>query len=90
MNLLPAVAMLLQDSEVRRTFMRTLEKQGLKFKMGTKVSKGEVVGSKVHLTLEPAKGGAAEKMEADTVLVSIGQLEDDYIPFLAAQRCIAK
>lgn len=62
-----------QDSEVRRTFMRTLEKQGIKFKMGTKVSKGEVVNGKVHLTTEPSKGGAPEKIEADAVLVSIGE-----------------
>ena len=62
-----------QDSEVRRTFMRTLEKQGIKFKMGTKVSKGEVVNGKVHLTTEPSKGGASEKIEADAVLVSIGE-----------------
>lgn len=54
--------------------MRSLEKQGLKFKMGTKVTKGEVVGDKVLLTTEPSKGGAAEKMEAESVLVSIGEL----------------
>ncbi|KAG2450940.1 hypothetical protein HYH02_004213 [Chlamydomonas schloesseri] len=67
-NIVPSM-----DGEVRRTFMRTLEKQGLKFKMGTKVTKGEVVGGRVHLTLEPAKGGAAEKMECDVCLVSIGR-----------------
>eukprot|EP00798_Chlamydomonas_sp_ICE-L_P030675 gene30675-35696_t len=61
------------DSEVRRTFMRTLEKQGLKFKMQTKVTKGEVVDGVVHLTTEPSKGGEASKMEADVVLVSIGR-----------------
>jgi dihydrolipoamide dehydrogenase len=32
------------DSEVRRSFQRVLEKQGMKFKMGTKVTKGEVTG----------------------------------------------
>ena len=62
-----------QDSEVRRSFMRTLEKQGMTFKMGTKVSKGEIVGGKVQLTTEPSKGGAPEKIEADAVLVSIGE-----------------
>ncbi|MEW5306946.1 MAG: hypothetical protein WDW36_009374 [Sanguina aurantia] len=60
------------DAEVRRAFHRVLEKQGLKFKMATKVTKGEVVGDKVQLTLEPAKGGASEVMEADVALVSIG------------------
>ena len=61
------------DSEVRRTFMRTLEKQGLKFKMQTKVTKGEVVGNKVKLTTEASKGGSPEVIEADAVLVSIGE-----------------
>lgn len=36
------------------------------------VTKGEVVNGKAVLTVEPSKGGAAEKMEADAVLVSIG------------------
>ncbi|KXZ48195.1 hypothetical protein GPECTOR_29g102 [Gonium pectorale] len=61
------------DSEVRRTFHRTLEKQGLKFKMGTKVTKGEVVNGRVQLTLEPAKGGPSEKLETDVCLVAIGR-----------------
>ncbi|GFR45754.1 hypothetical protein Agub_g7169 [Astrephomene gubernaculifera] len=61
------------DAEVRRAFHRSLEKQGLKFKMATKVTKGEVVDGRVKLTLEPAKGGAAESMECDVCLVSIGR-----------------
>ncbi len=36
------------------------------------VTKGEVVGGKAELTVEPSKGGAAEKLQADVVLVSIG------------------
>lgn len=61
------------DSEVRRAFLRVLEKQGLKFKMTTKVTKGEVKGDSVVLTTEPSKGGDATSMEAETVLVSIGR-----------------
>lgn len=37
------------------------------------MTKGEVVGDKVILTIEPAKGGASEIMEADVALVSIGE-----------------
>ena len=62
--------------------MRTLEKQGLSFKMGTKVSMGEVVGGKVVLTTEPSKGGAADKIEADAVLVSIGEYAGGKAPWL--------
>eukprot|EP00199_Chlamydomonas_sp_CCMP681_P000613 CAMPEP_0119107506 /NCGR_PEP_ID=MMETSP1180-20130426/10608_1 /TAXON_ID=3052 ORGANISM="Chlamydomonas cf sp, Strain CCMP681" /NCGR_SAMPLE_ID=MMETSP1180 /ASSEMBLY_ACC=CAM_ASM_000741 /LENGTH=501 /DNA_ID=CAMNT_0007093007 /DNA_START=22 /DNA_END=1527 /DNA_ORIENTATION=+ len=61
------------DGEIRRSFVRSLEKQGLKFRTGTKVTKGEVVGDKAVITLEPSKGGPAEQMEADVVLVSIGR-----------------
>lgn len=61
------------DAELRKAFQRSLEKQGLKFKLGTKVTKGEVKGDKVILTMEPAKGGAPETLECDVCLVSIGR-----------------
>ena len=57
----------------RRVFQRALTKQGFKFKLGTKVSGAEVTDSGVKLTLEPAKGGPAETLEADIVLVSTGR-----------------
>ena len=54
-------------------FQRTLTKQGLKFKLATKVVKGDLVdGGGVKLTLEPSKGGDQEHLEADIVLVSAG------------------
>lgn len=61
------------DSEVRRNFHRSLEKQGIKFKLGVKVTKGEVKGDKVLLTMEPSKGGPSEVIECDVCLVSIGR-----------------
>ena len=61
-----------QDGELRKMFQRTLTKQGLKFKLSTKVISGEVTDSGVKLTLEPSKGGDQEHMEADVVLVSAG------------------
>src|SRR5205823_6192028 len=42
-------------------------------KLSTKVTKAERKGKTVTLTVEPAKGGAAETIEADVVLVSIGR-----------------
>src|SRR3546814_5213357 len=42
-------------------------------KLSTKVTAGTVKGKKATLTVEPAAGGAAEKIEADVVLVSIGR-----------------
>ncbi|SJZ80155.1 dihydrolipoamide dehydrogenase [Enhydrobacter aerosaccus] len=61
------------DDEVTKHFQRALAKQGLKFKLGSKVTKAETTASGVTLTIEPAKGGAAETLEADVVLVSIGR-----------------
>lgn len=61
------------DSEVRRSFQRTLEKQGFTFKLGTKVTGADTSGSTIKLTVEPSKGGAAETIETDVVLVSTGR-----------------
>ncbi len=61
-----------QDSEIRRNFQRTLQKQGFTFKLNTKVVSAKVEGDKVVLVTEPAKGGAQDTMEADVVLVSAG------------------
>lgn len=67
-NIVPSM-----DAEVRKLFQRSLQKQGMKFKLGTKVNSAKVVGGAVQLALEPAKGGAAETMDAEVVLVSAGR-----------------
>ncbi|HVO15329.1 MAG TPA: dihydrolipoyl dehydrogenase [Alphaproteobacteria bacterium] len=61
------------DGEIGRLLQRVLAKQGLEFKLGTKVTSAKPGPGGVSLTLEPAKGGAAETMSADVVLVSIGR-----------------
>lgn len=61
------------DTEVATAFQRTLTKQGMAFKLGTKVTAAKSTGKGVELTLEPAQGGAAEKLSADIVLVAIGR-----------------
>ncbi len=61
------------DDEITKHFQRALAKQGLKFKLGSKVTKAEIGASGVTLTVEPAKGGTAETLEADVVLVAIGR-----------------
>ena len=63
------------DNEVARQFQRILEKQGFKFKLGskvTKVEKGMLSGQKV--SIEPAAGGKPEQVDADVVLVAIGRV----------------
>ena len=61
------------DLEIARTFKRTLEGQGIEFKLGHKVTKAEAAGDHVHLSIEPAAGGDATEMTADVVLVAIGR-----------------
>jgi dihydrolipoamide dehydrogenase len=61
------------DDEVTKQLQRSLTKQGMTFKLGSKVTKADASGAGVVLTVEPAKGGAAETVEADVVLVCIGR-----------------
>jgi dihydrolipoamide dehydrogenase len=61
------------DGEVRKEANKIFKKQGIEFKLGTKVTGVAVKGGKATLTLEPAKGGASETLDADCVLVSIGR-----------------
>jgi dihydrolipoamide dehydrogenase len=61
------------DGEVGKLFERILGKQGLKFRLNTKVTGATTTESGVALTVEPAKGGEAETLHADVVLVSIGR-----------------
>ncbi len=62
------------DGEVAKTLQRVLEKQGLAFRLGTKVVKADTKGKSVKLTLEPAEGGKSETLECDVVLVAVGRV----------------
>jgi dihydrolipoamide dehydrogenase len=61
------------DTEIASAFQRILRKQGVKFHLGTKVTSATPDDAGVSLTMEPVKGGAADTMRADIVLVSIGR-----------------
>ena len=61
------------DSEVGKQFQRLLEKQGMKFKLGSKVVGVEKKGDAYAVAVEPANGGARETFEADVILVAIGR-----------------
>src|SRR5256885_3876705 len=62
------------DGEIAKQFQRMLEKQGFAFKLGAKVTGVDTSGKTLSATVEPAAGGAAEKLEADVVLVCIGRV----------------
>ncbi|MEE9103151.1 MULTISPECIES: dihydrolipoyl dehydrogenase [Pseudomonas] len=61
------------DLETAKTFQRTLTKQGMSFKLGSKVTQAKVSGKQVTLSVEPAAGGTAESIQADYVLLAIGR-----------------
>ncbi|MGE0416623.1 MAG: dihydrolipoyl dehydrogenase [Acetobacteraceae bacterium] len=61
------------DGEVSKNFQRILQKQGLKFRLGTKVTGAAVNEGGVTLTVEKAAGGSAEELKADVVLLAIGR-----------------
>jgi dihydrolipoamide dehydrogenase len=63
------------DGEVARQFHRLLQKQGVAFKLSSKVTAIDTAGKTLKVKVEPAAGGgAAETMEADVVLVAIGRV----------------
>ncbi|AXJ95992.1 MULTISPECIES: dihydrolipoyl dehydrogenase [unclassified Sphingomonas] len=61
------------DGDVRKEANKIFKKQGLEFKLSTKVTGVAVDGDTATLTIEPAKGGEAQTIEADAVLVAIGR-----------------
>ncbi|HXQ45614.1 MAG TPA: dihydrolipoyl dehydrogenase [Caulobacteraceae bacterium] len=61
------------DEETAKTFQRSLTKQGIAFKLATKVTGAKAGDKGVELTVEPVAGGASEKLKADYVLVAIGR-----------------
>ena len=61
------------DAEVAKDAERTFKKQGLSFKLGTKVTGVEKTKTKLKVTVEPARGGDAETLDADIVIVAIGR-----------------
>jgi dihydrolipoamide dehydrogenase len=62
------------DNEVCRQFQRLLEKQGITFKLASKVVAVDASGDKLKATIEPAAGGTGQTLEADVVLVSVGRV----------------
>ncbi len=61
------------DGEISKAFERILAKQGMKFRLRTKVTGARADKKAVTLSIEPAKGGDAEEITADIVLLAIGR-----------------
>ncbi|KDR79412.1 hypothetical protein GALMADRAFT_63024, partial [Galerina marginata CBS 339.88] len=61
------------DEEVAKPFQKVLQKRGTRFKFNTKILSAEKKDGKVFFEAEAAKGGKAETLEADVVLVAVGR-----------------
>lgn len=61
------------DGEVAKSFQKILTKQGLKFKLGYKVTGATRSGDSVTVKLEKKDGSASEEVTVDAVLVSVGR-----------------
>jgi len=62
------------DAEVARQFQRILEKQGIAFKLASKVAAIDSSGALLKATVEPVAGGAALGIEADVALIAVGRV----------------
>jgi dihydrolipoamide dehydrogenase len=69
-EMLPKIATTL-DGQVGRTLDRILKRQGLAFKLNTRVVEAKVARNKVKAVLE--SGGETEEMTFDRLLVSVGR-----------------
>ena len=61
------------DREISNEFQKILVKQGIKFKMGSKVESVENQGNIVTIKYKDVKSSKKETMEVDKVLVSVGR-----------------
>ncbi len=62
------------DADVAKNFQRVLQKQGINFMLGKKVTAAKALKASVKLTIAAASGeGAEETLSAERVLVAIGR-----------------
>ncbi|MCZ6886737.1 MAG: dihydrolipoyl dehydrogenase [Rickettsia endosymbiont of Ixodes persulcatus] len=59
------------DKEIATQFMKLQQKQGIEFKLNTKVLSAEVKSGKVNLTIE--EGGKSSVITSDLVLMAVGR-----------------
>ena len=61
------------DGDTAKQFQRLMEKQGVSFKLATKVTGVKASKKMQNVTFEPVAGGESQSIEADVVLVSTGR-----------------
>ena len=67
-NILPGM-----DMEIRKEALKIFKKQGIEFKLSSKVTGAKTSKKGVDLSVEPAAGGKAETLSAEIVLMAIGR-----------------
>ena len=67
-NILPGM-----DGEVRKEALKIFKKQGIDFKLSSKVTSAKSSAKGVDLTIEAAAGGKAETLSVDIVLMAVGR-----------------
>ena len=61
------------DGEVRKETLKILKKQGMAFKLSSKVTAAKAGKKDVELTVESVDGSETETMKADIVLMAVGR-----------------
>ena len=67
-NILPGM-----DNEIRKEALKIFKKQGVDFKLSSKVTAAKVTNKGVDVTIEPAEGGKGETLSVEIVLMAIGR-----------------
>jgi dihydrolipoamide dehydrogenase len=62
------------DGDVAKQLQRLLQRQGFTFRLSSKVTGVAPASEQLSVSVEPAKGGSAEALAADIVLVAIGRV----------------
>merc|ERR1712027_22840 len=60
------------DMDISKSFQRIMTKQGIKFKLNTKVTGAKKNGDKISVSVEGVKDGKTEEIDADVLLVCVG------------------
>ncbi len=61
------------DLDVRKEAKKIFEKQGLSFKLTSKVTSAQVIEDKVEVNISSVSSDDSEKMDCDVVLVAVGR-----------------
>ena len=62
------------DGELSKQFQRILKRQGIEFRLGTKVAGIEEHNDRLDVMVKPSTGGETETIAADVALISIGRI----------------